>query len=132
MLFSEPIFFAFFACYFALHLLLPTRFRTWLVILGSSVFYAWWRPGYVWLPYAMTLVAWAGAFWIDGTNDHDKRRLRLIISLCLGFMPLVFIKYAYFATNSVLGLHNVVDTDQLRWPLPLGLSFITFTLSAYV
>lgn len=132
MLFSEPIFFAFFACYFALHLLLPARFRIWLVILGSSLFYAWWRPEYVWLPYAMTLIAWAGASWIGSTEDHDKRRLRLIISLCLGFMPLFFIKYAFFVTNSVLGLHDVIDTAQLRWPLPLGLSFITFTLSAYV
>jgi alginate O-acetyltransferase complex protein AlgI len=65
MLFSEPIFFAFFAVYFVLHLLIPLQRRLWLVIGGSTVFYAWWRPIYVELPYLLTLIAWAGTIWLD-------------------------------------------------------------------
>ena len=40
MLFSEPRFFLFFAVYGVLHLIVPPRFRLWLVILGGAAFYA--------------------------------------------------------------------------------------------
>jgi len=132
MLFSEPVFFVFFAVYFALHFLIPPRWRLWLVIGGSTVFYAWWRPIYVELPYALTLVAWAGTIWLDRANEPATRRLRLGVTLALVFLPLLAVKYAYFLTNDVFGLRGIIDTDQFRWPLPLGISFITFTLSAYV
>lgn len=56
----------------------------------------------------------------------------LAATLVVGFLPLAFIKYADFLANDVLGLHEAIDTAPLRWPLPLGLSFITFTLTAYV
>jgi alginate O-acetyltransferase complex protein AlgI len=132
MLFSDPVFFLFFAIYFALHLLIPTQARLWLVILGSTVFYAWWRPIYVGLPYALSMIAWAGTLWVDNAEQTTARRLRLAATLATIFLPLIVVKYAYFLTNDVLGLRGVFDTGQLRWPLPLGISFITFTLSAYV
>jgi alginate O-acetyltransferase complex protein AlgI len=132
MLFSDPVFFAFFAVYFVLHLLLPVRWRLWLVIVGSTVFYGWWRPAYVELPYILTVTAWAGTLWLSTAKEESVRRLRFAATIVLVFLPLVIVKYAYFVANDVLGLKGVVDTDQLRWPLPLGISFITFTLSAYV
>ncbi len=133
MLFSDPVFFIFFAVYFTCHYFLPARFRIWLIIAGSAVFScAGWRPAYVWLPFAMALGAFAGAAWIDAGKEQRVRRLRLATTLVIGFLPLAFIKYAFFLANDVLGLRGVIDTAQLRYPLPLGLSFITFTLSAYV
>jgi alginate O-acetyltransferase complex protein AlgI len=132
MLFSEPIFFVFFAIYFVLHLLIPARVRLWLVIFGSTIFYAWWRPIYVGLPYALTILAWAGTIRLDKAEQTTTRRLRLVVTLAMVFLPLIVVKYAYFLTNDVLGMGGTIDTVSLKWPLPLGISFITFTLSAYV
>ena len=132
MLFSEPTFFAFFAAYFILHLVIPPQRRLWLVIGGSTFFYAWWRPIYVELPYLLTIIAWAGTIWLDLAEAPATRRLRLVVTLALIFLPLLTVKYAFFVSNDVLHLQDVIDTHQLRWPLPLGISFITFTLSAYV
>jgi alginate O-acetyltransferase complex protein AlgI len=39
MLFSDPVFFVFFAVYFACHVFLPAPLRIWLIIAGSAVFY---------------------------------------------------------------------------------------------
>ena len=41
MIFSTPVFFVFFVIYFGLHFVVPQRHRLWLIIAGSSVFYAW-------------------------------------------------------------------------------------------
>ena len=132
MLFFEPAFFVFFAVYCALHMLLPPRWRLWLVIGGSTVFYARWRPAYIALPYILAFMAWASALWLDGAREDGPRRRRLALTLILIFLPLAVVKYAGFLVHDVLRLDDVAKVPALRWPLPLGISFITFTLSAYV
>ena len=51
MLFSSPVFFGFFAVYFLFHLITPAGRGSYLIIVGSTIFYAWWKVRYVWLPY---------------------------------------------------------------------------------
>ena len=65
MLFSSPTFFAFFAIYFFLHLITPRVARIVLIIVGSTVFYAWWKVSYVWLPYLLMAIAYLGVLWIE-------------------------------------------------------------------
>ena len=137
MLFSDPIFFLFFAVYFLFHLIVPPRARLYLIILGSSIFYAWWRADYLWLPYLLTAISWAGVAWIEIATGAAARKRRLIVTLILLFLPLVIVKYSYFLVFDVIG--RIIDVSgvapdpaALRFALPLGISFITFTLTAYV
>jgi alginate O-acetyltransferase complex protein AlgI len=136
MLFSEPVFFVFFAGYFALHLLLPPRFRLYLIIVGSAVFYSWWRPAYVGLPFLLAVMAWAGTAWMQAAAGKRPVRLRLAVVVAALLLPLLIFKYSYFIANDVLGaivdVRAFIDVDELKWPLPLGISFVTFTLLAYV
>ena len=60
MLFSELSFVPFFAVYLLLHLLIPADKRIYLIIVGGSAFYAWWRLDYLWVPYTLTLIAFLG------------------------------------------------------------------------
>ena len=58
-----------------------------------------------------------------------KRRLIIVISTLL--IPLVLIKYTNFVYSLFIG--SFFDSERLvTWQLPLGISFITFTLIAYV
>src|SRR2546430_7636735 len=137
MVFSDPIFFLFFAIYFLCHLLVPPRARLYLIIIGSSIFYSWWRVDALWLPYSLTAIAWAGVAWTQATKNTTARKRRLIVTLVLLFLPLVVVKYAHFLLFDVIGqLVDVsalaADPAALRFPLPLGISFVTFTLTAYV
>lgn len=137
MLFSEIPFFVFFLVYLTLHLLLPASLRLYLIIAGSTVFYAWWRIEYVWLPYLLTLIAWAGAIWIDRAAATDVRRRRLFTVLLALFAPLLVVKYAYFILRNVFailpaGFAAKGELDAVRFAIPLGISFVTFTLTAYV
>ena len=132
MLFSSPAFFLFFAVYFLLHVVTPLRYRTWLIIGGSTVFYASWRIEYVILPYVLTMAAFFGAAWMAQAQDMSHRRMRLALTLVLLFAPLVVFKYTAFIFREVLGpLIGPVDVPPVM-PLPLGISFVTFTMTAYV
>lgn len=137
MLFSEPIFFVFFAGYFLLHLIIPAKWRLYLIIAGSTVFYTWWRVDYVWVPFVLTLVAWTGALWTEKGDDPASRRRRLVATIVILFAPLVIIKYSNFLYDDLLSVLPGLDTwlpkevvPQLG--LPLGISFVTFTLTAYL
>src|ERR1700733_6584954 len=132
MLFSSPVFFGFFAAYFFLHLITPRPARIVLIIVGSTVFYAWWKVSYVWLPYLLMAIAYLGVLWIEAATEERARKRRLLITIVTLFIPLVLFKYTDFLYRDVfgplLGFHNKI----LDLPLPLGVSFVTFTLTAYV
>lgn len=136
MLFSDPSFFLFFALYFGAHLLTPARYRLYLLIVGSTIFYGWWKPEYVWLPYVLSLIAWSGVLWIERVKSPDARKRRLLLTLIVLFVPLVAFKYTHFLIYDVVGaflnVQQHITGDEFRLALPLGVSFVTFTLTAYV
>jgi alginate O-acetyltransferase complex protein AlgI len=137
LLFSELPFLVFILVYLTLHCLLPGSWRLYLIIAGSTVFYAWWRVEYVWLPYLLTLIAWAGAIWIDLGADAPVRRRRLCTVIAMLFAPLLVVKYAHFFLVSIFailpaGFAAQGELTAYRFALPLGISFITFTATAYV
>jgi alginate O-acetyltransferase complex protein AlgI len=137
LLFSDSTFLVFFSVYLALHFAIPPRARIYLIIIGSTIFYAWWRIVYIWLPYLLAVIAWLGSLWLVGATSDRARKHRLMLTIAALFAPLVVIKYAYFVAHDVIkpalgGLDPVADVSFLQFALPLGISFVTFTLTAYV
>lgn len=79
------------------------------------------------------MLAYFGVRWASpskgsaATDWQSVGRGRPAFVLFLMFLPLLVIKYADFLLANVAGLdHKVVNL-----PLPLGISFVTFTLAAY-
>jgi alginate O-acetyltransferase complex protein AlgI len=132
MLFSSPVFFAFFAVYFVFHLLLPAKFRLYLIIGGSTVFYAWWKLEYAWLPYLLAAIAYFGVIWIERAKVEAARKRRAVLTVILLFLPLVFFKYSNFLYADVVGAFLDNRGKLIDLSLPLGVSFVTFTLTAYI
>src|ERR1700721_903924 len=98
MLFPPPLFFVFF-----FHLIIPARFRIYLIICGSTIFYAWWKVEYIWLPYLLTAIAYGGVIWMDRASSEPGRRRRTAVTIVALFLPLVFFKYVNFFYSGVLG-----------------------------
>ena len=133
MLFSSPIFIVFFLAYLLVHIALPDRFRLYLIIIGSTIFYGYWNPYYIWIPYTLCLIAFFGTRWIASTSQVSNRKTRAAVTIGMLLLPLVFYKYVNFLFADVAGLlfsfyrkGQVVD-----FALPLGISFVTFTMIAY-
>lgn len=138
MLFSSEIFFLFFIVYYLFHAIIPVRYRIYLIICGSTVFYASsnfyasLKVDYIWLPYLLTAVACGGVQWVKATNNKIARWIGMIVTIVILFLPLATFKYATFVSDVVLGLAFGVHHKILDLPLPLGVSFVTFTLTAYI
>ena len=132
MLFSSPVFFLFFVVYFAAHQAVPARFRNYLIICGGTIFYSWWRLEYTWLPLFLTAVAFWGVVWMERAATPSARKRRAMAAIVVLFLPLVFYKYTDFVYRDVIGPFAGWQGGLLNVPLPLGVSFITFTLCAYI
>jgi alginate O-acetyltransferase complex protein AlgI len=128
MIFSSSPFFLFFSIYLLLHLAIPARYRLGLIIAGSTFFYGYWNPWYVWLPYLLVAVAFLGALWLEQARGKAIHHRRIAIVVCALLVPLIVIKYTNFVYEDVLGFPDRLVT----WAFPLGISFITFTMISYV
>ncbi len=132
MLFTSPIFIIFFAIYFCLHLIVPTRYRISLIIVGSAIFYSWWKFEYFWLPFFLMAISYGGVYWAMQTDQSNSRKWRMAATISVLFIPLAIYKYANFIHNELIVPFLENPGKLFDFPLPLGISFVTFTLTAYV
>lgn len=132
MLFCDPIFILFFSAYFVLHRLVSKKLMMLLVVLGSLFFYGYWNSSYIPMPILMVVFSFWAGFQIDATKNKTKQRKILFCLLATLFLPLIFFKYLNFFSANLRLLIPQLHTKTINNPLPLGISFITFTLAAYL
>lgn len=132
MLFNSPEFIYFFlpfsiAAWWALQKLEREHDAQLLVILCSVYFYAWWDTRYVLLLIGNALAN----FYLGQRISQTKSKALLSAGLLYNIGLLGYFKYANFFIenwNSATG-H---DAPSLQLALPLGISFFTFQVIAYL
>ena len=132
MIFSSiPFLFFFFPLFILLYFTLPFKYKNYILLLFSLIFYAWGEPIYILLMIFSSIVDF-----INGKNiekykdDNKKKKFYLIISIIINISLLGFFKYADFfikVINSILYL----DIPLLNLGLPIGISFFTFQTMSY-
>ena len=131
MIFSTLEYFIFFFIYFWLYKLLQPKFSIYLIITGSLFFYGWWNPILIWVPAVLCTIAYFGAFWIH-TSNEDNKKIRLGVTVISLLFPLLVFKYIDFFYNDMFAELRFLAKRDLQLVLPLGISFITFTMISYV
>ena len=86
--------------------------RNYLIIAGSTIFYAWWKVEYVWVPYLLMAIAYFGVQWIAGAREHTARKGRMLITVILLFLPLLFFKYTSIPSVSEKWLAKAGGNDS--------------------
>jgi alginate O-acetyltransferase complex protein AlgI len=135
MLFNSIHYLVFFPIAVGVYFLLPQRWR-WVWLLGTSYyFYVCWRPPYVIVLWALTLVDYVAGIQIGRAERPALRKAFLCLSLASNIGLLVFFKYFDFFTGSIGDLLALAGVDT-RAPvldviLPVGISFHTFQAMAY-
>ena len=117
---------------FALSWNTPLKYR-WIPLLGASyVFYMWWKPLFILLIIATTLVNYFIALYLPQKRP-GLQKLLLIGSLVFNIGLLFYFKYANFFLRELQNLLNGNETfDPLNIILPMGISFYTFQTQSYV
>ena len=137
MVFSSQIFlFAFLPLFLAVYYLCPPRGRNAVVLVGSYLFYAWWRMDFLLLFVAVT--AWN--FWVGLRIDDAGARSPIAQRWCaagvtMNLSVLAYFKYANFGVdsfNALLTAAGMQPFELTRVILPIGISFYIFQAISYV
>lgn len=137
MLFNSFAFLLFLPVVFALYWAgRGLRWQNMVVILASFFFYGWWDWRFLLLMIATCVANYYIGLRIEHYSDRPHRKAWLLTAIFLNIGLLAVFKYFnFFADNlAVLFglLHIKADIPTLRLILPIGISFYTFQLTAYV
>lgn len=133
MLFNSLVFFIFLPIVFCLYWMGRTaRWQNVVLLAASCVFYGWWSVEFLLLMLLTCLVN----FGVTQGMERWRHRAWMVGAITFNFSILgVFKYYDFFAASlctalAQMGLH--ADLPTLHLLLPVGISFYTFQLSAYV
>jgi len=133
MLFNTVEFFVFLAAVLALFYLSPRKFRRYILLAASYVFYATWNYKFIALLLVLTAIDYTAGIWLEKVRPGRRRKAVLILSLGANLGFLGFFKYFNFlASNLALLAGRPADAFAFDIVLPLGISFHTFQSMSYV
>ncbi len=135
MLFNSIEFFLFFIIAVTIYFRIPQRYK-WLFLLGSSYyFYMCWKPEYIILIIASTLIDYFVGLQIGKADEKYKRKFYLMISLFSNLGILFGFKYFNFFNDSFRQLFDqfniFYNVPEFNLILPVGISFYTFQTLSY-
>ncbi|MGM5481611.1 MAG: MBOAT family O-acyltransferase [Nanobdellota archaeon] len=135
MFFNSLEFLIFFPLVLILYYSIKHRYRWILLLIASYYFYMSWKPEYVILIMASTIVDYISALKIHNSDSIRIRKLFLGLSIAVNLGILFFFKYFNFFNQAV---HDIVsrfaipfDPLTLKVLLPIGISFYTFQTLSY-
>lgn len=132
---SEVFIFTFLPLFLLVYYAAPVRFRSHVILVGSYVFYGWWRIDFLFLMMASTLWVYGFGHLIHRAGDDRaaaKRMMAVGIAGCLA--TLGFFKYFGFFTSSLEGLTGSAPGSLtiVHVILPIGISFYLFHSISYL
>ena len=135
MLFNSVQFLLFLPIVVILYFSLPHKYRWILLLLSSYYFYMSWKPEYVILIMASTLIDYIAGLQMGKTDIKAKRKKFLILSLITNLGLLFSFKYFNFFNDSIsllLDQFNIFyNVPSFKLLLPVGISFYTFQTLSY-
>ena len=136
MVFSSNVFLLYFLplfliCYFVC----PRKFRNYVILLFSIVFYGYGAPDFILWLLGSTI---ANFFLVRQMHKTEKPRLKKLfcgLAITVSLSLLVYYKYANFLIDNLNALTGIFGANPIRFAkvlLPIGISFFTFQSITYV
>jgi alginate O-acetyltransferase complex protein AlgI len=136
MLFNSVIFlFYFLPAFLIIYFLTPSRFRNYVILAGSIVFYSWGGPVFIFAIFFTTALDYLLVKQIEKSHSKKRKQLFLAISLCVNLGLLFVFKYLHFFVVNLNHLGSLAGFKPLVFNqivLPIGISFFTFESLTYV
>ncbi|MFT4521799.1 MAG: alginate O-acetyltransferase complex protein AlgI [Bacteroidia bacterium] len=138
MLFNSIDFAIFLPIVFILHWVIPKnnlKLQNLFILATSYFFYGWWDWRFLSLIIFSTFVDYTVGLLLHNVENHYKRRLLLLISICINLGLLGYFKYYNFFLENFLTAFSFLGVNitagSLQIILPIGISFYTFQSMGY-
>lgn len=113
-----------------LYVITPAKYKNITLFLGSLVFYAWGNVSHVVLLLLLIALNFFFGHYIERSNGRI-RKLHLIEAIVVNVSVLLYFKYYGFVLDTIFALFPHPPAYSL-FSVPLGISFFTFSIVAYL
>jgi alginate O-acetyltransferase complex protein AlgI len=121
--------------FFIAYLATQGRGRNLVLLIASWIFYGWWKPVFLLLLWAVTVVGFVFGRAIEAApTDRGKQRL-LVWGAVVNLALLAWFKYANLAVGTTNDALSLLDAGHIAWDpviLPIGLSFYILQAISYL
>ena len=135
MVFSSSLFILYFLPVFLVaYFATPSKYKNYTILLGSTFFYMWGAPKFVFVLFGSIVLDFYLAKFIYAAKQEHKKWF-LILSVVLNTSILLYFKYANFFVENINELLLSLGVTELHWvqvALPIGISFFTFHELSYI
>ena len=137
MIFNSLTFIIFLILVVTAYWLLPKKYKMWMLLFASCIFYGFWRWEYLSVMFVSALTDYFTAIQIEQTpiSNIKKRKKLLAITLFVNLGLLIYFKYLFFFTENVNALSSILGVNfnlpLFKILLPFGISFYTFETISY-
>ncbi len=107
------------------------KFRNWVLIIFSLMFYAWGEPIWIVLLIASSAVDWANSILIEKHRGTKWAKVGVVFTVVFNLALMATFKYDVFIVDQVNALLGTSFTAP-GYALPIGISFYTFHTISYV
>lgn len=136
MVFSSVFFiFVFLPVFFAFYYTVPFNARSYVILIGSYLFYSWWRVDFVALMFFSTAWNFILGNLIYNAAGDVRRKYLLILAISVNLGLLFYFKYFnFFAESLSYAVNSGVPFDwaMSKVILPIGISFYNFQAMSYI
>ena len=114
-----------------LYYAVPAKGKNLIILISGIIFYAWGEPIYIFIMLLSTAIDYTAGRFIDYFDkDEKKRKIFLLLSVCMNLGLLSIFKYSSFIIGNINGIFGCEIFDP-QLPLPIGISFYTFQSMSY-
>ena len=132
MIFSSLSFIFFFLpLLLIIYFISKEKYRNYILLLFSLLFYSWGEPKYILLMILSIIINYYSALKIDKKINKRSKKLLLIISIILNLSILFYFKYIDFFVSNLNNMFNI-SLKRIDVILPIGISFYTFQEISYL
>ena len=122
---SETFLFLFLPLFLVAYYLTPDRLRSWTILIGSYIFYCWWRADFLLLFIAVTAWAYGCGLLIAKWEGEARAKTTMVIGIIGCLIVLGIFKYLNFFMDSFAALIGTTPENLgYHWQLilPIGVS----------
>ena len=132
MIFSSLSFIFFFLpLLLIIYFISKEKYRNYILLLFSLLFYSWGEPKYILLMILSIIINYYSALKIDKKINKRSKKILLIISIILNLSILFYFKYIDFFVSNLNNMFNI-SLKRIDVILPIGISFYTFQEISYL
>ena len=124
------------------YFLTPLKWRNFVLLLVSLLFYSWGEPVYIVIMFVSILIDYTHGLLVEKYRSNDKKaRWFVAQSVIFNLALLFFFKYGTFFAENLYALTGILIPKSVvlfgatipLWgvPLPIGISFYTFQTMSY-